>query len=232
MFDTVKNITYGIRYVRSFRVPQISGAIIDDILRGNKSPFDEDFFPKTVEDSRGGKTLFSDKHETRLTINRDDIIFSYQIENPEDDYSRLKGIYIPYLVELVTKYEIHRIHRFGTIFRHEIANRHLADKVSSELTHNQVRDPNEFVARISKTMRTLKGEAIRDKNDYRNAIYTFETDENALYVDVDYQYYFEPKMADIRETNPSPLNFLDDARKFIASQYDWLKKFRENHGQK
>jgi len=51
--DDLKNniigLTVGIRFNRSFRIPDVSGDIIDNILYSDKSPFGTKFFPKVQE---------------------------------------------------------------------------------------------------------------------------------------------------------------------------------------
>lgn len=47
--DNIIGLTLGIRYNRSFRIPDISGDMIDNILYNEKSPFGEEFFPRMQE---------------------------------------------------------------------------------------------------------------------------------------------------------------------------------------
>ena len=91
----IVGITFGIRFNRSFRVPEISGEMIDDILYSNKTPFGTEFFPKIQETARE-KVLFNNKTNEYLRINTDDIILGVEIkDNFEEKFNWLKDQGLP-----------------------------------------------------------------------------------------------------------------------------------------
>ena len=66
-------LTLGIRYAKSFRIPDISGDIVDHILYSSNSPFGTEFFPKLQSFSQE-KILHNPKTSEYLRINTDDVI--------------------------------------------------------------------------------------------------------------------------------------------------------------
>lgn len=225
MSINVKNIVFGIKYVRSFRVPDIAGEIVDDVLREKKSPFDDKYFPRVAQNEHGARVLYSDDHSDRFSIGRDDIVVSLTIDDFEKATKKINRI-LEYIVHIITKYEIKRIQRFGVIFRYELKDKKAIHKKIKELSGSQIADPNDLIIRFSKKLRTLKGYAVRGKDDYRNSIYTFEiSNSDESYVDVDYQYYFGPIVEDVRETKPSLSEFFESAKTFMRQECSWLEKY-------
>lgn len=227
MQDSITNIVFGIRYVRSFRIPQITGQIVDDVLRSQKSPFDDKVFPKVLEDVNGGRRLCSDTGESWISVTKDDLVLSWEITDFKKDFDFFKTALLPYMVGLISDYNISRISRFGTIFRHKVQNRQLAGHVAKQLTKDSISDPNDFLARFSKKLPTVEGVAIKEKSDYRNVIYTFESTDGGLFIDIDYQYLFEPHLGDIRAAALSPNDFFLSAKRFVEDQYKWIDAVQE-----
>ena len=226
MHENIKNITFGIRFVRTFHLPEIAGKITDDVLRSKRSPFKEKFFEYVIRDREGGRILsHSDADGTRLIINKDDIIFSLDTEDFEYDFKEIKNTYLPYIVDhIVLENHLSRIQRLGVIFRHVLESSSFSDSTVKTITENKIDSPNDLMIRFSKKIGTMVGQAVRGQDDYKNAIFTFEYDSKDLFIDVDYQQYFHPIKEEIRDANP--YNFLDSAKSYIESQYDWLKQYQ------
>ena len=55
MKDKIKKIVIGIRYRRSFRVPNIVGEIVDQVLHDDDSPFKSNFLMKLAKWELGDK---------------------------------------------------------------------------------------------------------------------------------------------------------------------------------
>ena len=94
--DDLKNniigLTVGIRFNRSFRIPDVSGDIIDNVLYSDKSPFGTKFFPKVQENSNREKTLFNPQSSEYLRINTDDVILGIAVDN---DFDKKFGLSYP-----------------------------------------------------------------------------------------------------------------------------------------
>lgn len=224
MYKNVKNITIGIRFVRTFHLPEIAGKITDDVLRSKKSPFGEKFFEYVTTDREGGRVLHrGEVNNTTLIINKDDIIFSLDIEDFEGDFKKLQETYLPYIVDqIILGNQLSRVQRLGVIFRHSLENSSFSDNTVKSITDSKVDSPNDLIIRFSKKIGTMEGQAVRGKHDYKNAIFTFEYDSKNLFIDIDYQQYFHPIKEDVRDAKP--YDFLVSAKSYIEKQYEWLKK--------
>ena len=98
--NNIIGITIGIRFARSFRIPDISGNIIDNILYGEKTPFGTKFFPKVQENSNREKTLYNPKTSEYLRINTDDLILGIEVDNDvQKKFDWLKSDVLNYFQE-------------------------------------------------------------------------------------------------------------------------------------
>ena len=230
--DDLKNniigLTVGIRFNRSFRIPDVSGDIIDNVLYSDKSPFGTKFFPKVQENSNREKTLFNPQSSEYLRINTDDVILGIAVDNDFDKkFNWLKNNVLPYFQnELFRTYEIQNIRRFGIIFSHKISkNKKLTEAVSS-FTENEITDADNINVSFSKKDPATEALFRKGVNDYKNRIYNFQELKEAVYADLDYQYYYEPAIEDLRECFIDKI--LDDAKSFLENNfYKWLNKYED-----
>lgn len=226
--NNIIGITIGIRYSRSFRIPDVSGDIIDHILYSEKTPFGTDFFPNVQENSNREKTLFNRKSSEYLRINTDDLILAIEINNDfEKKFKWLKEEIIPYFAnDLFRNYKIQNIKRFGIIFSHKIQkNEKLINAVAS-LTNSKVIDADNISVSFSKKAASTEALFRKGVNDYKNRIYNFQEFNEAVQADLDYQYYYEPAIEDLRECFVDKI--LDDADNFLENNfYNWLNEYEE-----
>ncbi len=230
--DDLKNniigLTVGIRFNRSFRIPDVSGDIIDNVLYSDKSPFGTKFFPKVQENSNREKTLFNPQSSEYLRINTDDVILGIAVDNDFDKkFNWLKNNVLPYFQnELFRTYEIKNIRRLGIIFSHKISkNKKLTEAVSS-FTENEITDADNINVSFSKKDPATEALFRKGVNDYKNRIYNFQELKEAVYADLDYQYYYEPAIEDLRECFIDKI--LDDAKSFLENNfYKWLNKYED-----
>jgi hypothetical protein len=161
LISKVIGITIGIRYQRSFRIPAISGEMIDNILHNNSSPFNSNIFDGVQEVSTGEKVLFKESTKEYLRINTDDLILGIKVqENFEDKFKWLKNNVVPYFGnQLFPKFKIKNISRLGIVFYHGLKEYNSFDDVVSKLTNksivNNVEDIN-----ISFSRKTASKEAL------------------------------------------------------------------------
>lgn len=229
MSDTTNNIiglTLGIRFNRSFRIPDISGDIIDNVLYGEKTPFGTNYFPRVQENSSREKTLFNPKTSEYLRINTDDIILGINIENNfEKKFEWLKSDVLTYFKdELFKTYEIKNIRRIGVIFSHKVEKTKKLTEAVAVFTENAVSDADNISVSFSKKASATEALFRKGVNDYKNRIYNFQELKEAIYADLDYQYYYEPAIEDLRECFTEKI--LDDAKSFLENNfYAWLNKY-------
>ena len=226
--NNIIGIILGIRFNRSFRIPDISGDMIDNVLYSSKTPFGTKFFPKVQENSSREKTLFNPNTSEYLRINTDDLILGIGVENDfEKKFNWIKEDVLPYFQnELFKSYEIKNIRRLGIIFSHKIGkNKKLTEAVAS-FTENEVSDADNISVSFSKKASATEALFRKGVNDYKNRIYNFQELKEAVYADLDYQYYYEPAVEDLRECFADKI--LDEAKNFLGNTfYKWLNKYED-----
>jgi len=134
---------------------------------------------------------------------------------------------LPYFQnELFRTYEIKNIRRLGIIFSHKISkNKKLTEAVSS-FTENEITDADNINVSFSKKDPATEALFRKGVNDYKNRIYNFQELKEAVYADLDYQYYYEPAIEDLRECFIDKI--LDDAKSFLENNfYKWLNKYED-----
>ena len=201
MKNNIIGLILGIRFNRSFRIPDISGDIIDNILYSKETPFGTNFFPKTEGISGQEKTLFNPKTFEYLRINSDDLILGIEVNNNfEEKFNWIKNDVLNYFKNvLFYNYNIKNIRRLGIIFAHKLGkNKKLYDAVSL-LTENEVSEADNINISFSKKAPVIESLFRKGVDDYKNRIYNIQELEEAIYTDLDYQYYYKPAIEDLRE---------------------------------
>lgn len=222
--NNVKAITLGIRFSRSFRILDISGEILDDILYSD-SPF-ENKYETIEENSNKDKFLRAGNKDEYLRINTDDIIINTLVDNNlQSRYDWLKNKIIPYLKNnLFLKHKIKNIIRIGIVFHHEFARFKELNNVILTLTNDRIKETNNI--KLSFTEKQIVPESLYRKgfSDYKNIIYTFDQKESNIVASLDFQYYNNPIIEDLRDS------FIDkitaDALIFLKNNYyEWIKSY-------
>ncbi len=219
-------ITIGIRFARSFRIPDISGNIIDDILYSEKTPFGVKFFPKVQENSNREKTLYNPKTSEYLRINTDDLILGIEIDNDfQKKFDWLKTDVLNYFKKtLFQEYRIQNIRRVGIIFSHKISKDKKLSEAVSLITGKALNDADNVSVSFSKKLVATEALYRKGVNDYKNTIYNFGEIKEAIYSALDYQYYYEPAIEDLRDCFVDKI--FDDAKSFLENNYyEWLSKY-------
>jgi len=227
--EKITAIVIGIRFARSFRIPDISGDIIDDILYGFKTPFKSNFFPIVQEHSDREKILVNDKTSEYLKINTDDVILKLEVNNDfQKKFNWIKGDIMNYFKnDLFRNFKINKIRRIGVIFVHKIKKDSRFDSAISAITNKELVDASCVNISFAKKDPTAIALYRKNVNDYRNTIYSFREGEGEMEASLDYQYYFDPYIEDLRECFSE--NIFNDAIGFFNNNYyKWL----ENHGDK
>lgn len=235
MKDFKKNIiglTLGIRFNRSFRIPDISGDIIDNILYSEKTPFGTDFFPQVQENSNREKTLFNPKTSEYLRINTDDLILGIEVnDNFEKKFDWIKNDVLDYFKDvLFHTYGIKNIQRIGVIFSHKIAKNKKLYEAIALLTENAVPNPDNISISFSKKAPATEALFRKGVDDYKNRIYNLQELKETIHADLDYQYYYKPVIEDLRECFTDKV--FDDAKSFLENNfYNWLNKYENEKDQ-
>jgi len=226
--NNIIGITIGIRFARSFRIPDISGNIIDNILYGEKTPFGTKFFPKVQENSNREKTLYNSKTSEYLRINTDDLILGIEVDgNFKEKFEWLKTDVLNYFKEtLFREYKIKNIRRVGIIFSHKISKNRKLNEAVSLITEKTLDDVDNVSISFSKKLVAMEALYRKDVSDYKNTIYNFDEMKEAIYSALDYQYYYEPAIEDLRDCFVDKI--FDDAKSFLENNYyTWLSKYED-----
>jgi len=216
-------ITFGIRFNRSFRVPEISGEIIDDILYSNKTPFGTKFFPR-IQETRREKVLVNDETTEYLRINTDDLILGLEVkDNFEEKFNFLTNDVLNYFKDVLFKnYGLKNIRRVGIIFSHKINRDKGLDEAVKVLTKTKIDSVDNINISFSKKLPATEALYRKDVNDYKNTIYNLTEMEGAVLAELDYQYYYNPPIEDLRECFVDKV--LTDSKAFLKNNFhNWLK---------
>ena len=202
--------------------------MIDDILYSNKTPFGTEFFPKIQETARE-KVLFNNKTNEYLRINTDDIILGVEIkDNFEEKFNWLKDQVLPYLKDTLFKnYGLKNIRRIGVIFAHKVDRSTNLDSAIKVLTKEKVDGVDNISISFSKKLPATEALYRKDVNDYKSTIYNITEMENDVLAELDYQYYYNPPIEDLRECFVDKV--LSDSKAFLeGSYYNWLNNESDN----
>lgn len=228
----IKNIVLGIRFEKSFRALDISGAIIDEILRGVNSPFDANYFPSVQEINRE-KILFRHDTDFFIRLNIADFIFRFEIteKGVEKQLDWLKSKVIKFFVnDIFKKYDIKKITRIGilyTISLKEFGKINIHQKIS-KLVEKDSNKINTFDLKFTEKTPTEESITKKNINDYMNKIYVIKQNEKKdLELTFDYQHYFIPAIEDIIDSNTK--DFIDDSYNYFGDKYlKWVEKIIKN----
>ena len=225
--EKIVGITIGIRFARSFRLRDVYGEIIDDVLFSKDSPFNTKFFPAIQENSHE-KTLYNPETTEYLRINTDDIILAVRVEqNFEKRFGWLKeDVFSFYEDQLFSAHSIKNIKRIGIIFTHKVEPQKTINEAISLFTKNTIKNPENFSLSFSQKEVSLNAISKKGVNDYKNVIYNFTEVEGSMLSEMDFQHYFNPSVEDLRDCYGK--NIFDEAKSFLVKNYySWLEKHEQ-----
>lgn len=220
MQDKIKKVIIGIRYRRSFRVPDIAGEIVDYVLHDESSPFDSQFFTEIGDMNNKGRVLLN-QNGNMLSVDFDSIVLTLIIDNKFDDILKLiKEKYYPYMVNIVEHFGIKNFNRIGIIFDHQLEGSSSVNEIIKSLTDQKITVPDNLELRFSKKLATTEAIWKKDIIDYHNIIATYHKNSEGLNIKLDYQTYFSPEISSINDLEF--LKFIESAEDYrIKNFYNW-----------
>lgn len=201
---------------------------MDHILYNEESPFGTDFFPRFSEASDREKTLFNLQTDEYLRVNTDDIILALTVKDDfEEKFEWIKSKVLPYFQNsLFTKFKIKNVRRIGVIYTHEIKKNDKISTTISSLTNETISNPEKISISFSKKLPSDEALIRKNVNDYKNTIYNLNEAKDALFAQLDYQYYYEPVVEDLRQCFSEKV--LDESRHFLENKFhSWLNKYEQ-----
>jgi hypothetical protein len=227
----IQRVAFGVRYGPHLRVIDSAGAIMDEILRTDGSPFGPEVFPFN-EASPVQYRLVNPETGSDLIVNSQDTILQLVLET--HDASRINEAardFEEYVLE-----HVRRLGGVNSVVRYGVAV-HFKENKDTALKNAPVAKyvPKEFPRTNSLFMRFTRRipaeEALakRRVDDYRSAIYAVEQGENGDVVfSIDYQDYYTPPLDAKEFADRSFAAFVDRGTEFIESEFQkWLAQFAE-----
>jgi hypothetical protein len=197
----LSGIAIGIKFRPNFSIEDNLGEIIDELLYRQESLFNYIVFPNTSV-GFGEKVLHNPKTNDRLTINKSNIILDLNFSEkiPKESSDNLINEFFKTANEKIHKIvDIHDVYLIGIVYKYLINDStNFANIYSNfkEITFDEI-EPINFTF----TKKVILPETKLNKNrNYENIIHsilTFPNNEKEIFLQVDYQKIFEPKLASI-----------------------------------
>lgn len=225
--SSIIGIVLGVRFVRSFRIPDIGGDIVDHILYEKGTPFGIDFFPRVNQKaSNNERVLFNPGTDEYLRINTDDIILGINVDNNfEEKYNWVRNDILSFLKkDIFQKFKIKNIKRVGIVYSHKISQKEKLHKIVERLTEKKVIYAENINISFSKKLSIAEAMIRKTVNDYENTIYNIQEFEGGVAADLDFQHYFEPMIEDFRDCPAEEV--LDSSKNFLDKDFHpWLSAY-------
>ncbi len=227
----IESIAFGIRYGPHFRIKDSMGAIVDQILRGNGSPFDPDMFPQSQQ-GVDTHTLLNEENEDRLRISSTDILLVKELKTGgTEEIEELATHFMSYAVEPVRALgNVDIVHRYGCLIRLE----ECFNQLQRPLTQNYLGEDTkarDMQLRFTLPLPTYAGLWKPGVNDRVHVIYTVnqtykpkKADKVEARISMDYQNYFDPALnaADFKRKTFDSL--VSAATRYFNDTFaEWLK---------
>jgi len=215
----IQRYTIGIRYRRSFRVADISGDILDEILYGEGSVLKDRF--ESSSESLREKSLENSKNEY-VRITTTDIIFSLKVTSLDGDPMSEIRLILPFVENIFKKFQIQNIYRVGVIFQTLEKRTKTIEEIVKKYTNQSIDMIDTGILRFSKK---IKDPMVKVKKvlDYKNVIYEIACDEKNIEESLDFQKFFNPLKEDIRDAKLAGV--LEEAYQYLLNENNsWLMK--------
>lgn len=224
MEEKISKVVLGIRYKRTFRIPEISGSIIDYVINDSSSPFKGDFFQTTdalIDNFENKGRVLQSKKGSSIVIDIDNFILNFKIGDFKSDLGRIKSKIIPFIKKIFNKFEIKDISRVGFVFEFTDKDKDIPDRIIKNITNNNCSNIDKFVLRFSEKDTYAPSFLKKNLLDYVNKIFIMTQTEKGFNVKFDYQFYYLPVISFIDDINFN--DFIDlTLEKFKA--LNWYKQ--------
>lgn len=229
MKDKISTISLGIRYRRSFRIPEIAGSVIDFVVN-SQSPFKSKFFTRTdslIDNLENkGRVLLAEDDKTTFSIDVDNIILNLATDDFENEIKRLKEEIVPFIKKIFKEFEIRNVERIGIVFQFTEENGGVIEQFVKKITGGTFSEVDRFGMRFTKRDKDLTALVKRDLLDFVNYIVSVSRNDKETSVKFDYQFYYSPEIANIEDVDFN--NFIDIAQEKLDSKFlNWYKKDEE-----
>jgi hypothetical protein len=225
----IEQLAFGVRYELQLKLMDKIGAVIDEILRADGTPFGPDTFPLTDANPYQHR-LLNNETGTWLLINAQDTILQLPMKTKnESQVDELAGDFQEYVLKPLREIGgVKHIARYGVLFRfteQEAAS--LENPPIKRYLSPEFPNANSLVMHFTRRLPVEEALAMKRVNDFRNAIYSVgQSESGKVQVSIDYQEYFDP-LLDAGEWNARPFTaFVERGTEYVHGEFQrWFQKF-------
>ena len=225
----IRRIAFGVRYEPQHKLLDNIGAVIDEILRADGTPFGPETFPLS-EALPLQYRLLDNETGSFLAINSQDTILQISAKTRNGSQVNERGKdFQEYVLKPLRKIGgVKNIARYGVLLNFKedkatsLKNPPIARYLSADFEN-----ANSLFIRFGRRLPADEALAMRSVDDYRNAIYSVDqTEAGEVRVSIDYQEYFQP-LLDAREWDAKPFSaFVDRGTGYVEGEFHrWFQKF-------
>ena len=224
----IQQLAFGVRYEPQFKFMDEIGAVIDEILRADGTPFGPDTFTQT-ESLPSQYRLLNDKGDSWLVINAQDTILQMQVKTKDEaQVDELAEGFQEYILDPLRRIgRVKNIARYGVVFRFTEEKAASLENPPIKRYLSEFPNVNSLVMQFSRRLAVEEALAMKPVNDYRNAIYSVAQSESGeVQISIDYQEYFQPLLA-LADWDEKPFpTFVERGTEYVHDEFhQWFQKF-------
>lgn len=221
----IRKISLGLRHRRSFRIPEISGSIIDRIIHDPSSPFNKDQYERTdaLIDHKGeskGRVLVDGSGDNSLSIDIDSVIFNTASDDIGKTLTSIIDTYIPYITKNIHKeFSIENFNRVGMVYEFSLVGE--PTQLLSRVTDGNFTTAQTGQFKIGSKEVDSNSRVMSGLLDYKNYLIAIAFNEDDFVAKFDYQFYFNPE---IKSTGDIDFKgFIEESKQKLESKFlNWL----------
>lgn len=230
--DNLVGIAIGIRFTQNFSIQDHYGSIADKILYSENSLFGPVVFPKLTTPPSEQLILINEENEDKFVFDKSNVILEINFsENSAFSQDKLKDLINAYedqvIKGILKELSISRLVRVGYIRKYQFDDNELLDSLVSRVSGDVTQKINDINIRFSKRIPLGKSVALREKNDYKNSIFTIikkSDQDNKIIITVDYQRFYVPKLSTSSQIKFK--TFIEEAESFNSQEVlKWLNNY-------
>lgn len=226
MLLPISKTVFGIRFGPLWKIGGVLGAIVDDVLRADDTPFGPLTFPLSEEGPTTHR-LFHPKTLDFLTLTERDIVLSMSNKSTLEQVEQLADQFATYVLGPIRRHmALRMVSRYGMLLEFANCAEHLKTSLMNQYLGEDA-DARDIVLRYSRRLPTEDAQYRKGVNDYRNLIYTLVQDQNnAAAISLDYQLYLDPAL-DTEDWKRKPFDqFVRHGIAYASGSFEsWLKRF-------
>ncbi len=223
----IERVSFGIRFGPRYGVGDVAGAIIDQILRGEGTPFGPEVFPETQLLPQEQRLTNPDTSELLVVSERDLLLSKIVKTRGVDEVSHLSRQFVRHVVEPAKALgQVTDVLRYGMLFHFAECSELLARPLAQHFLAEDCPEARDLGLRFSRRLPTDEAHFRKNVRDYKNLIYSLQQDEKGTSrISLDYQEYFDPPLDSVDWKKKPFENFAAAGVVFIERPFaEWVQK--------